>query len=54
MELENTTELLCIQGRERKYAFEFPYITEICPGVCKSRKFPVFQNVLQEYAIIKG
>ena len=33
MELENTTELLCIQGRERKYAFEFPYITEICPGL---------------------
>lgn len=33
MELKNTQELLCVKGTSRSYAFEFPYITEICPEV---------------------
>ena len=37
MELENITELLCIRGRNRNYAFEFSNIIEICPEMKISR-----------------
>lgn len=33
MGLINMDELLCIKGRRKSYAFEIPYITEICSGV---------------------
>lgn len=33
MGIKNSCELLCIQGRGRNYAYEFPVVKEICPGL---------------------